>query len=566
MQPYQDRPSGSDFELKDLLEILRRQAIPIVVVVVVVLAGFAVHTLRKQDVYQASVTILVDYGPLTAAQSSRSNAEATRTLENEIVLLGSTEVREAVAEEAGHPVSVDAVAGEGSDVLELSARDGDPQAAADDVNAYARAYIDVRTEGVVQDLEQQATELEAQATAIQGEIDQIESDLDSLYAQRAPLTPQTVEYGQLSTEISNSESTRNQRVTARDQLRSQINELNLTIDTARNNAGLEILGEAEAPGSPASPNHRQDMLVGLATALVLAAAVAFVREQLDDSVRTKEELERQTGLPVLGVIPKVTSWKDPTSVHLETRHAPRSAAAEAYRTLLTSLEFLHVQRSARVIQVTSPSAGEGKTTTAANLAVAHADSGKRTLVVDCDLRRPRLHRFFGASPSPGFTSVLLGQVDLDEAVVAAEGTPGLWVLPAGPLPANPAELLRGTRAQSLLRDLRNDYDVVVMDSPPVLPVADALVVSRAADATLIVASSHATTRRRLRRAIENLRQVEAPLVGAVLNSIPAADDYGYDMGYYGYDDRRAEANGSTAGESGRNGKAAPVVEAEIASE
>ncbi|OWY62546.1 hypothetical protein B7486_57840 [cyanobacterium TDX16] len=308
------------------------------------------------------------------------------------------------------------------------------------------------------------------------------------------------------------------------------------------------------PASPVSPDHRKDLLVGLAAALVLAAAVAFVREQLDDSLRTKEELERQTGMPVLGLVPSVAGWRDGDEPHLETRAHPRSSTSEAYRTLLTSIDFLGVDREIRLLQLTSASPGEGKTTTAANLAVAFADAGRRTLLVCCDLRRPRLHRFFGIPADPGFASVLLGSIDLADATVAVRDTPGLEVLAAGPMPANPAELLRGARARDLLRRLRDDYDLVIIDSPPVLPVADALVLAREVDATVVVASADHTTRRRLKRAVEQLRQVAAPLVGCVFNNVTHAEDYGYDVSYYGYaDEQRSKADAPEA--TSKNGTA-----------
>lgn len=545
MQPYQDRPTGSDFELRDLLAIIRRQAIPIVIVIAVVMAAAAVHTLRKDDVYQASTSILVDFAALNQARSS-SVSEANRTLENEIEVLQGAAVREAAAEAAGRPISVSAAASSDSDVIVLAASSGDPEVAAEVVNTYADVYIAARLESVLAELESQREEVELQIQDVQAELDAIDAQITGLYAQRNGLLTTDPLYDQLSQEISTAESTLNSRTLARENLRQQATDLSLSIDAARDAGGLEQLAEAEVPSSPASPDHRKDMLVGLAAALVLAAAVAFVREQLDDSVRTKEELERHAGLPALGIVPRVSSWRDESTSHLETRAHPRSAASEAYRTLLTSLDFLAIEQPLKVIQITSASPGEGKTTTAANLAVAYADAGRRTLIVCCDLRRPRLHRFFDLSADPGFTSILLGTHELEEATMPTPDTPGLHVLAAGPMPSNPAELLRGNRARDLVRRLRDEYDVVIIDSPPVLPVADALVLAGEVDATLVVANAHHTTRRRLRRALESLRQVSANLVGAVLNGVQAADDYGYDVTYYGYEDEdRSERHAGT---------------------
>ena len=561
MQPYQDRPSGSDFELRDLLAIIRRQAIPIVIVIGVVMAAAAVHTYRKDPVYQATTSILVDFDALNQSRRSSSVAEASRTLENEIELLLGEAIHAAANEAAGRNISVSAAASDDSDVIVLSASSGDPEEAAETVNTYAQVYIDARLQDVLGELESRQQEVDEQIEGIQTELDAFEVQLAGLYEQRAGLVLNSPEYSRLSQEITAIESSRNTRSVARDSQRQQASDLALSIDEARNAGGLELLAEAQVPTSPSSPDHRKDLLVGLAAALVLAAAVAFVREQLDDSLRTKEELERQSGLPVLGIIPRVESWRDAEDSHLETRVHPRSAASEAYRTLLTSLDFLNIDRQVRVLQITSASPGEGKTTTAANLAVAFADAGRRTVIVCCDLRRPRIHRFFSAAADPGFTSVLLGSIDLEEATTPAPGTPGLDVLAAGPMPSNPAELLRGARAHDLVRRLRDEYDLVIIDSPPVLPVADALVLASEVDATLVVAGAHETTRRRLRRALEGLRQVDAPLVGTVLNGVFAADDYGYDVRYYGYDDRTGESerprsNGTTNGTT--NGAATPA--------
>lgn len=557
MQSYQDRPTGSDFELRDLLAIVRRHVVPIAVILAVVLGAMAVLSYRKTPVYEASVSILVDFDALTSASSPGSASEAARTLQNEIELLQGEDVVTAAAEAAGEPISVSATTGDGSDVIVLSARSTDPEEAAETVNTYAAAYIDVRQGRVLAELERRQTELEEQITEIQTEIDEATATIDGLYAQRGAVPADDPQFPQLSQQITTAENARNTATVAQDQLQAEASEIELAIDQTRERGGLELLDEAGVPGTPVSPDHRKDLLVGLAAALVLAAAYVFVREQLDDTVRTKEELERLSALAVVGVIPRIDGWRHADQSHLETRVAPRSSASEAYRTLLTSLEFIQLDRKIRVLQVTSASPGEGKTTTAANLAVAYADAGRRTLIVCCDLRRPRLHRFFDCPPDPGFTSVLLGQSDLEEAILPAPGTPGLQVLPAGPMPANPAELLRGTRASDLVRQLRSDHDVVILDSPPVLPVADALLLSRQADATLVVATAQQTTRRHLRRALEGLRQVDASLVGAVLNAVPPSEDYGYDVSYYGYDDRR---NGGPPAEDADAGRASAADE------
>jgi non-specific protein-tyrosine kinase len=219
--------------------------------------------------------------------------------------------------------------------------------------------------------------------------------------------------------------------------------------------------------------------------------------------------------------------------------APTSSASEAYRSLRTAIGFIGLDKPLRVIQVTSPSAAEGKTTTIANLAVALANVGKKVVVVDCDLRRPRIHTFFGIPNEVGFTSVLLGEVPLANAAQAV-GRRHLMLLASGQLPPNPSELLSSTRTAQVLATLQAEADVVLVDSPPVLPVTDSAVLSAHVDATLLVIRAGVTTRRQLTRAVEVLEQVAAPLVGTVLNGVTADEGYGYTYNYGYYNSAQAQ--------------------------
>ena len=184
------------------------------------------------------------------------------------------------------------------------------------------------------------------------------------------------------------------------------------------------------------------------------------------------------------------------------------------------------------LQITSPNAGEGKTATLSNLAVALARAGKRVGLVCCDLRRPRLHEFFGIANTVGFTSVLLGEVTLDAAMVRVKGEANIAVLPAGPLPPNPSELLASPRTAEVLTALQAHFDVVLVDSPPVLPASDAAVISGRVDVTLFVANAGETGRKEMSRALELLRQVGAPLIGVVLNGARNEPGSGYGYHYH----------------------------------
>jgi capsular exopolysaccharide synthesis family protein len=217
--------------------------------------------------------------------------------------------------------------------------------------------------------------------------------------------------------------------------------------------------------------------------------------------------------------------------------------------LRTALKFTAIDHPIQVIQITSPTSGEGKTTTVANLAVALAQGGDRVAVVCCDLRRPRLQERMGVSLTPGLTDVLLGDVSLDDAVRRYDEN--VFVLPAGSPPPNPSELLSSHKATAVIRALAEKVDLVVIDCTPVLPVTDALVVSRLADATIVVADSRSTERKAVRRTLQLLAQVNAPVIGMVLNGLPEGGEHGYGYGY-GY---VGESKGSGSGLGSTNGAA-----------
>ena len=237
------------------------------------------------------------------------------------------------------------------------------------------------------------------------------------------------------------------------------------------------------------------------------------------------------------MVPMVTSWRRRDKPVVIALAKPTAPAAEAYRSLRTSLQFAQLERELRTILVTSPAASEGKTSTLANLGAVFAQTGQPVLLVSCDLRRPRLGKFFGLDEQVGLTTVLLGEQPLEQAIQPVPGRENLHVLAAGSLPHNPAELLSGSAAQQLFAALRQQFSLILIDSPPVLPVTDAVILSKVADATLLVVAAGQTRSGDLQRATEKLAQVNATVVGTVLNEVTRQSGYGhgYGSGYgYGY--------------------------------
>jgi capsular exopolysaccharide synthesis family protein len=210
---------------------------------------------------------------------------------------------------------------------------------------------------------------------------------------------------------------------------------------------------------------------------------------------------------------------------------PHSAAAEAYRSLRTSVQFLTLDQPVRILQVTSPRTSEGKTTTVANLAVTLAAAGQRVIVVDCDLRRPRQHDIFGLPNEVGLTSVLLGRAPMSDALQAVPDRENLFLLASGARTANPAELLSSSRTREVFTALERMGDLVIVDCPPVLPVTDAVIISGRVDASLLVVCAGLTSAKDLARALEVLGQVDAPVRGGILNAVNFNTGYRYQYPY-----------------------------------
>jgi capsular exopolysaccharide synthesis family protein len=268
--------------------------------------------------------------------------------------------------------------------------------------------------------------------------------------------------------------------------------------------------------------------------LLIGVGVVLSLEYFDDRIRTKQQFEGIVkGIVTLGTIPVIGDWKDKKDPFLVTMKQPHSAAAESYRSLRTAIQFIGLDRPTRLVQFTSPTAADGKTTTLANTAVTLSKAGLQVTVVCCDLRRPRVHEFFGLKNDIGFTSVLLGDTPLEGAIQAVPDCPGLFLLASGPKPPNPSELLSSPNARKLLESLADLSDIVLIDSPPVLPVTDPTVLAGLVDAVVLVVSMGTSTQSRVVAALETLARVDAPLVGVILNKVPLEDSYTYYRYTYG---------------------------------
>lgn len=292
-----------------------------------------------------------------------------------------------------------------------------------------------------------------------------------------------------------------------------------------------VVTQAATPTSSFYPSRALWLTIGAALGLLAGLLYATWRELSDRSVRTPTELEELAGAPVLGAMAyDRAAANTPLITSLGTHH-PRF---EAVRILRTNLQFLDVDRDHKVITITSSLAGEGKSTTACNLAIALAQTGTRVVLVEGDLRRPRVSEYLGIEKSVGLTTVLVGRVALDAALQQA-GTPGLDVLTSGALPPNPSEILQTKAMTALVAELRHRYEVVLIDAPPLLPVTDASLLASISDGAILVVKHGSTGREQVRTATDRLQAVGARLLGTVLSMSPVRELSRYGYGYgYGY--------------------------------
>jgi polysaccharide biosynthesis transport protein len=309
--------------------------------------------------------------------------------------------------------------------------------------------------------------------------------------------------------------------------------------TGLRSSNVRIVDPASAPTAPSTPNIPRNVLVSLLVGLAGGVSLAFILESRDNTVHSLEQAQMITGLPSLAVIPLASrSSRSLVQVKRRKQTAPASAAAlhpksqiaEAYRALRTSILLSRAGQSAKVLMVTSALPQEGKTTTSVNLAIVLAQRDARVLLIEGDMRRAGISEVFDFNSDIGLSTVLGGSTVAAAAIRSVPGVPRLSVLPAGPVPVNPSEMLASPRMRDLLTSLDSEYDYIIVDTPPVLSVTDAVLLSKLADSTLLVIRAGVTSKAALRRVYDVLAQVDARIMGVILN---AADFTEPDRYYYG---------------------------------
>ncbi len=498
---------GTEPTFRAYLQILRQRKWWAGSMTVLGLAVSLAFSLTAHEQYSATAQLLVQPSVNASGLGTAQQPVTQTDVQTELQLVTSAPVQQAVRGRLGSTPAVSASQVAQTNVIAVTATSGVPSQASLIANLYATAFVQYRQAVATRNL----TAAEAQ----------LRSQISSLGQQLGSFRGNTSSAG--------ASALLNQQAVLKEQLAQM--QVSGAVDTGE----VVLVTPAQTPVSPSSPKPVQDALLGLAAGLALGLAAAFLRDSLDDRLTSKEAAEHAGGAPVLALTPVVTSWQRHKPLVVSVTE-PTSPAAESYRSLRTSLQFARQERQLRALVVTSPGVGDGKTSTLANLGVVFAQAGERVVLVSCDLRRPRIGEFFGLDEQAGLTTVLAGQQTLEEALLPVPGRDRLSLLPAGPVPPNPAELLNSAPFRDIFTRLRDDFDLVLIDSPPVLPVTDAAILSQHADATLLLAAAGQTRRGDLHRAAEKLDQVGATILGIVLNKVTrqTGRNYGYSYTYKPY--------------------------------
>ena len=549
-----DVPEPEGLTLRDYLGVLWRRKWVIVLVLVVATASAYFFSARQPKQFAASTSLIYEANVDVADPLSASYVD-TYALDREMKAIGDIIASPDMQRRAGKLLKEQGVTGgdysvsssvenadssgsnTGSNVVAFSATSGSPQVAAKAADAYAQAFVGWRKE-------RQLAQIAKAAQVVQMQLDD--------YPKAAH---KTADYLMLKKQLQN-----------------------LAISKATATGNYRVLVPATAPSVPFAPDPVRSALIGFGVGLFAGIGLAFLLEQFDTRLRSTDEIAYALRVPILGHIPRISKRELTEKTPVTLTH-PDGHAAEAFRMVRTNLEFMNVDDATRSVLITSCVQGEGKSVAVANLAVSMALAGKKVVVVDADLRRPRQHQYFGLRNEVGLSTVVTGQTNLAQSLQpvevtgaeqgqgpddfaawarSADASPRLFVLTSGPIPPNPGEIVAAKRFTATIERLQREADLVIVDTPAMLPVGDASAVARSVDGLVFLVEMHLAKRPQLAQAAEQLRRLPCRLVGTVVRADGARDGrYGYyGSGYYygGYGEDGAKTK---ARDRRRNGRMVP---------
>jgi capsular exopolysaccharide synthesis family protein len=502
-----------------------------------ILAGVAAFLVSGSmpKIYQAQNTLIVGQS-LTATNPNYDALLAAQRLSQTYASVVTTRpLAQRVIDKLGLHLTADQLLTEvkadapvNSALINITVSDTDPGKAAQIANAFGDELIAASPaiQGQAADLQKQ---IQANLDSTQAEIKQTQSQIDDLSANAYRTAAQDQDLQTLEARIVS--------------LRATYAALLPNLNSNSSNL-LTDVEPAVAPTAPSSPKTLLNIILALVLGLLAAVGIAFLVEYLDDTIRSSEEVEEVTGLPTLGVVPVMKGdSKRKEMYRLEALLNPRSPVAETYRALRSNIEFACVDNPLRTLLVTSALPKEGKTTTAGNLAIVFAQTGKRVLLVDADLRKPGVHALFNLPNQHGLTTLFRDENATIASVSQETELSKLKVITSGALPPNPAELLGSKRWHAILERMKAEADLVILDSPPLQAVTDPALLAAAVDGTVFVVHARKTRRGAIRQGFAALARSDGKILGVVMNRLKQRE---YDQYYYAYSSYYSAYYGSDA--------------------
>ncbi|MDQ3878555.1 MAG: polysaccharide biosynthesis tyrosine autokinase, partial [Actinomycetota bacterium] len=542
------------FDLRQYAAVLRARKWTILIAVILVVGAALGLSYLQTPVYEAEARVLVQ--PLL---SPNTTAPQPVDVDTESQIVGSEPVAVLVQQDLGTSQTISGllahltVEGAGTAttssftvtprVLLIQYNSTDAAFAQDAANAFADDYIQFRKQQALQSFRSAQRTVQERVQAASRQLNDVTDQIDAATK-------------------SGDQALANSLETQRSVIISRLGTLQQKLDSLQpdstiRSGGAQVIQAAQTPSTPVSPNFIRNGFLAFVVGIGLGIALAFLRDRLDDRFKGRADIEAALGMPVLGTVPRFEgSRKDPKRALVATADT-HGGSAEAYRTLRTNLQYLLSQRGTKSIVVTSGSAGEGKTTTVANLGVVFAQAGQRVVLVSADLRRPSLARYFGIGEAEGL-STFLTRGDSPWGYLKDPGVNNLRVMPSGAVPANPAELLTSPLLREFVSALTDNADLVIIDSPPTLAVADASILARVAGGALLVIDATSSRRSAAIHARDELQRGGGVLLGTILNAFdPGQSPYYYAPYYYSsdYSSREAPAASNGDGEAASKGKA-----------
>lgn len=499
-------------------------------------AGVAYYINRNTTpVYQASATFLINEAPLTRSADYSSIVTSQSLAQTYALLMTKEPVLQGVVDRLGLNIPAGYLKGSVSvspvkdtQLIVVSVVDTNPQRAVDIANTLGEVFAEQNQALQASRYTASKQNLEEQLARLDQQIQEVTASLSNLGAE--PITgastpdPNRADRDRLQTTLAQYRQTYAYLLQSYEQVR---------LAEAQSTSNIVQVEPAQLPRSPIRPRTMRNSAMAGVVGLMVAAGIVFLIEALDDTIKSPEDISRQLGVPILGII----ATHESEAEGLVTANQPRTPVAEAFRALRTNIQYASVDRPLKTLLVTSPSPEDGKSTITANLGVVLAQGGRKVVIIDADLRRPRIHKLFKLSNQQGTSDLFVKpQEPLNGAVQKTE-VANLYALTSGSLPPNPSELLGSEKMVKILEMIHDEADIIIVDSPPLLAVTDAAVLAPRTDGVLLVVKPGKTKLVACRQAVEQLQRVGANILGVVLNDVELRRSrykYAYYKGYYSY--------------------------------